>query len=91
MLNKIKIGDIVFCKRTYIDTEVVDSLKKYTGGDNFLIHLKQGYKYKVEDVYDNIKLLIKNDFGMMQYYDISRFEEIKELRKQKILKLNKNI
>ena len=89
-MNKIKIGDIVFCKKSYIDTEIISVFKKYAGNEKFLVHLKQGHKYKVENL-TNTQILVKNEFGLNMYYEITRFEELKELRKQKIKKLNENM
>jgi hypothetical protein len=92
--SQLKLGDIVFCIKGYRETEFGRSYRKYANENNFLVHLTKGKQYKVIDIILDTKeilldneierILIENDFGHTQWYNISRFDKIKEMRRQKL-------
>jgi len=91
MDQKFKIGDIVYCSHPYIDTEYGYKFEKYAI-NNRLIHTSKGKEYKINNMMNDSKtetiyIEIKNDFGVYQWYDLRRFNDIKMIRKMKLLKL----
>jgi len=95
MLNIFLIskGDVVYCIRDYVETEFgwVNKIyaQKNRFGKLYLIHLTKGNSYIIENV-NKDTIQVKNDFGESCWYNIERFDTIKELRKQK-LKFLKNV
>lgn len=96
-LNNYRLsrGDIVICNRSYIETEFANRsyYDLYTNGKEPLVILTQGKKYKIAGLSFNLKdqiyqIQIKNNLGELYWCDANRFNTIKELRKQKLQKLN---
>lgn len=90
-IQNLKRGDIIICIKTYVETEFgygYYSNQKYSK-DGRLVHLKQGKKYKVENI-NNTQIEVLNDFGKNLWYEIDRFDTIKEMRRRKLLKLKKS-
>jgi hypothetical protein len=96
--QKLKIGDIVYCSHPYIDTEYGYRFEKYSINKR-LIHTTFGKEYIINNIsttsdmlrkIDTERIEIKNDFGIYQWYDLSRFNDIKMIRRMKLQRL-KNI
>jgi hypothetical protein len=97
-INDIKVGDMLFCKQSFIGCAGYDytvgyySVRDLEAGskesDNFLVHLYQGKQYRIEQIIGS-KVCVINEFGKGFYYDINIFGKIKEMRKLKLEKLEK--
>ena len=81
----LKKGDIIYCIKSYVETEfsrqIPHTLRK--------VHLHQGGKYKVED-FDKHQIYVKNDHSEFFWYANDRFDTIKEMRRIKLKKIQKN-
>lgn len=84
----INVGDVVYSKRNYIDTEFGWSLRAYAK-DGKVVHLITNNKYKVISVSDQ-SIEVINEFGAHYWYDIKIFDKVKEMRRQKLINLKKN-
>lgn len=105
MNNDVKVGDILYCNKSYIDTEVGYRFKEYIT-DGVLVHLIKGKPYKIEEVINlskvdisifdpigtsnNVQIKVKTEFELYQWYSLSRFDTLKQHRKSKLLKLNES-
>jgi len=90
-IEDLKSGDMVYCMKTYIETEFsrgYSSNEKYANGKKYLVHLRQGKQYKVLNGYGN-QIEVKNEFGRHFYYNIDRFDKLKDIRRNKLNKLKK--
>lgn len=90
-IQNLKRGDIIVCIKTYIETEFGHgyySNQKYST-QHRLLHIQQGKKYKVEN-FNDTQIEVKNEYGALFWYDINRFDTIKEMRRRKLLKLKKS-
>jgi len=93
MIQNLKRGDIIVCVRSYVESEFGYSgiNRKYANGNDYLIHIKQGKKYKVENLDEGrLQIEVLNDFGVRFWYDINRFDTVKEMRRRKLVKLKKS-
>jgi hypothetical protein len=100
MNNRLNIGDIVVCNKDYVETEFGRrsySVYSYNhNGRDSICLLKQGKKYKIKNILRDvndiiIQIEIENELGQPYWCDVRRFNTIKELRRIKLKRINKNV
>ena len=91
--QSFKVGDMLYCIIPYAETEVGYNFRRYMH-NGVLTHLTKNKQYKIEDISiedtnlnDVISILIMNDFGKQQWYNLNMFVNIKEQRRLKLKKL----
>lgn len=86
-LSKLREVEFLVCTKKYVDV-YGSYYERCTQNGKYLVHLEYGKKYRIGAISSN-QICVTNEIGHRHWYDLDRFETIKDFRRMKIQKINK--